>query len=78
MSDVEANHPSGPKQRQQWTGEDFRKANAAAVELALHALTTDGAHHKQWYLERIVEALGIDLEHYENTTGFRGERGIAP
>jgi hypothetical protein len=29
--------------------------------LILEALTCDGAHHKQWYLEQIAAILGIDL-----------------
>ena len=61
-----------------WTGEQFRDAAEAAVELALHALTTDGAHHKQWYLERIVTTLGIDLAHFVATTGLKYEPGIEP
>lgn len=35
-------------------------------------LTTDGARHKQWYLEQIAAALSIDL----STLDY--ERGIAP
>ncbi len=65
-------------QRQLWTPEQFRTANLEATNLALHALMTDGAHHKQWYLEQIVKVLGIDLEHFESTTGYEIERGSAP
>jgi hypothetical protein len=61
-----------------WTGEQFEAACAKAAELAFNALTTDGAHHKQWYLEQIVRALGLDPEHFEKTTGITYERGIAP
>jgi hypothetical protein len=35
--------------------------------LALRGLLDDGIHHKQWFLERIAETLGIDL------AGFRSE-----
>lgn len=34
------------------------------------ALTTDGAHHKQWYLEQIVARLKLDVPDHE--------RGIGP
>lgn len=40
--------------------------------LLRQALTTDGGHHKQWYLEQIAEALDVDV----SVVGF--ERGIAP
>ena len=43
-----------------------------ALELALEGLTIDGAHHKQWYLEEIVKALGCDVP--EELVG----EGIAP
>ena len=29
--------------------------------LVVRAVTTDGCHHKQWYLEAIAEALQIEL-----------------
>lgn len=29
--------------------------------LVLDALTTDGTHHKQWYLERIATVLGLEV-----------------
>ncbi len=35
------------------------------------ALTTDGDHHKQWYLERIAEHLNIEIK-------SEYEKGIAP
>lgn len=41
--------------------------------LVIDALLTDGAHHKQWYLEQIAEELGIPKEEYEDA-----EEGIAP
>ena len=28
--------------------------------LAVYGLTTDGAHHKQWLLEQVLIALGVD------------------
>ena len=42
----------------------------AITELLNNGVCYDGGHHKQWYLERIAEALGIELEEHE--------AGIAP
>lgn len=39
-------------------------------DLLQAAVTTDGEHHKQWYLEQIAETLGIELQSHEP--------GIAP
>jgi hypothetical protein len=39
-------------------------------ELVEAALVTDGAHHKQWYLERIAQQMDIPLLDHES--------GIAP
>jgi len=50
-------------------------------DLIINALETDGAHHKQWYLERILEALGFDLKtvkEEENKNDYDWEEGIAP
>ena len=47
-----------------------------AKRLVLEALYTDGGHHKQWYLEEIGKALGIDIKsEYEK---IKWEEGIAP
>lgn len=32
-----------------------------AKELAIDGLLTDGGWHKQWFLEKILESLGVDL-----------------
>lgn len=64
--------------KQIWTGEQFAQAAQKACELALHGLTTEGQHHKQWYLEQIVRTLGINPEHFAETTGYRWEPGVAP
>ncbi len=50
-------------------------------DLVLDALYTDGAHHKQWYLERILIELGYDItlirmDHLEQ--GYEWGEGIAP
>ena len=41
-------------------------------ELLEEALSIDGAQHKQWYLWRIAEALGIELP------ADIADKGIAP
>ncbi len=62
----------------QWTGEQFERQAKEAVRLALEGLTTDGGHHKQWYLEQIARALGINPERFAAETGIRWKPGIAP
>ena len=53
-----------------------------AQELAVDGLFTDGEHYKQWYLERVLEALGVDLhamrleQHEEKWLVW--DEGIAP
>ena len=49
-------------------------------ELVIDGLITDGSHHKQWYLEQILIALGIDVDklHEEYERDYDWERGIAP
>lgn len=44
--------------------------------LVIDALQTDGAHHKQWYLERILEALGYDIDAIQSAPTW--DDGIAP
>jgi hypothetical protein len=49
----------------------------ARVEHLLRvALNNDGSHHKQWYLERLAEELGFDVE--ELMVGLHYTPGIAP
>lgn len=45
-------------------------ARDAITPLVVRAVTTDGCHHKQWYLEAIAEALQIKLPPHD--------LGIAP
>ena len=45
--------------------------------LASKALATDGAHHKQWYLEEILGICGIPRESLEEII-VEWERGIPP
>lgn len=33
-----------------------------AIDFLLDGLLTDGAHHKQWYIEQALLALNIDLK----------------
>jgi hypothetical protein len=48
------------------------------VKLIIEGLITDGAHHKQWYLEQIFKAICED-EYVETTRKeFTWEEGIAP
>lgn len=51
-----------------------------AKELAVEGLLTDSGHHKQWFLERILEALGYDLAQIydELQPDYDWEDGIAP
>jgi hypothetical protein len=47
--------------------DEHRNAMTAIVS---HGLHTDGAHHKQWYLEQVAKHLGLTV------TGY--EPGVAP
>lgn len=49
-----------------------------AVKLLIHGLTTDGGHHKQWYLEQVFRALCEDAYVDVARLEFQWEEGIAP
>lgn len=52
-----------------------------AKEYAVAGLVTDGAHHKQWCLERVLEALGFDLAQLRanlKAEDYEWDEGIAP
>lgn len=58
-----------------------------AVQYAIYGLTTDGGHHKQWHLERVLESLGVDLDDLDyclseldsgDACMEHWEKGIAP
>jgi hypothetical protein len=52
-----------------------------AALLAVNGLMTDGGHHKQWFLARILEALGVsvpDVRESLNAMGYDFDDGIAP
>ena len=71
------------QERSDWQ-EKARVANWAVrktKELATDALVTDGGHHKQWFLERILTQLGVDLVVLEKelrAKGFIVHEGMAP
>lgn len=47
----------------------------------INGLLTDGEHHKQWYIERAILALGFsldDLREEAASDGYKWEDGIAP
>lgn len=53
----------------------------AFQRLAVDGLLIDGAHHKQWYLERILESSGVDINLIKaelEEDGFTFEPGVAP
>ena len=52
-----------------------------AGEYLISGLLTDGEHHKQWYIERAILALGFsldDLREEAASDGYKWEDGIAP
>ena len=58
-----------------------KKVKKTIKELAISGLLTDGEHHKQWYLEQILTALGYnldDLRKEKNEKGYDWDIGIAP
>ena len=44
--------------------------------LILEGLTTDGSHHKQWYLEELLKFFCRDIGELRNK--YEWEDGIAP
>jgi hypothetical protein len=49
-----------------------RNDRALLYSLIIQALTVEGEHHKQWYLQRIAEVLEADVSEHDI------EEGIAP
>ena len=41
------------------------EAKSNLKEMLLNAVSTDGADHKQWYLEQIAEAFDIELPDHD-------------
>lgn len=59
------------------SGDELRKA----VDLLIDGLVTDGSHHKQWYIERSLESLGVNLDEVKldlAADDYAWEPGIAP
>jgi len=54
----------------------------SAIALTVAGLTTDGAHHKQWYLEQILEKLGANVvlirKELHRKNGYSWDDGVAP
>lgn len=46
------------------------------IEVCIEALTTDGGHHKQWYLEQILLTLVGKVEWDELKRRHDWEKGI--
>lgn len=62
---------------------DLKTPLEKVVYFAIEGLYVDGAHHKQWYLERILEASGVDLNELKRIVtleenALEWEKGIAP
>lgn len=51
-----------------------------AIQYAVSGLLTDGGHHKQWHLERILESLGVSLDELRGRLmpDYEWDDGIAP
>jgi len=48
------------------------------IALCIEALTTDGGHHKQWYLEQILLTI-VEKYEWDRLKGKHDwEKGIAP
>jgi hypothetical protein len=48
------------------------------ADLCLDALTTDGAHHKQWYLEKILQEVHEPYTFNKLRDEVGWDEGIAP
>lgn len=46
------------------------------LQLTLDGLWIDGINHKQWYLEQILEALGISVEEWREKGDW--DKGVQP
>ena len=61
--------------------ECIRKHSEEVKELCISGLLTDGAHHKQWFLEQILEKMGYNIIIVRATLkldGYDWESGIPP
>lgn len=60
---------------------EMPKGEDKAVQLAIFGLLTDGGHHKQWYLERVLEALDVNLTKLREDLlrqDYNWKDGVAP
>lgn len=51
------------------------------IDMCISGLCTDGEHHKQYYFEKILTALGVDmtmLKEIAEAQDYGWEPGIAP
>lgn len=60
--------------------EEMVSSPQKAIQLAVGGLLNDDRQHKQWYLERILEALGEDLNaiRQELLPDYDWDEGVAP
>ena len=49
-----------------------------AVACLWYGVTWDGSHHKQWFMEKALEALGCNLKLLKEMDDDNWEPGIAP
>jgi hypothetical protein len=64
-----------------WEKKQAEKLRAKVEELCTDGLLTDGGHHKQWYLEQILETIGVDLTDLRTQLvdkGYAWEPGVEP
>lgn len=52
--------------------------NNSMVDTIVEALTTDGGHHKQWYLEEILKTIVGNEEFSKLKKHLEWEGGIPP
>ena len=55
--------------------------NDDIYDLLTDALITDGAHHKQWYIEESLRKMGVNLEKLRKELkkeNYAWEKGIPP
>jgi hypothetical protein len=58
--------------------EEFEKFKKEIADLAFDGLGIDGGHHKQWFLERILEKCATEKEILEFKAEYWVEEGVAP
>lgn len=52
----------------------MKKLREKIKKLAIEGLTTDGGHHKQWYLEEILKIVGYNTKELQKI--YDWEEGI--